>query len=100
LIVEEMRRGFRSLREVTQLLSLPGLGMLPRQSEETSTARRRLAVVPASPPTATARSARFALDHPNSPYAKNLRAVCARLMRSSTKPTGEALVLMSALPAD
>jgi polysaccharide biosynthesis transport protein len=100
LILEETRRGFRSLREVSQLLSLPGLGMLPRQAENASTARRRLAAVPASPPTTAALSARFALDHPHSPYAKNLRAVCARLLRSSTKPTGEILVVMSALPGE
>ena len=101
LILEETRRGFRSLREVSQLLSLPGLGMLPRQAENASTARhRRLAAVPASPPTAAARSARFALDHPHSPYAKNLNAVCARLLRSSTKPTGEIVVVMSALPGE
>src|SRR5262249_60570296 len=62
LILEETRRGFRSLREVSQLLSLPGLGMLPRQAENASTARRRrLAAVPSSPPTPAARAPRLPL---------------------------------------
>ncbi len=100
LLLEQTRQSFRSLREAAQFLSLPGLGMLPRQAEDASAARRRIAAVPTSPPTAAGRSARFALDHPQSPYAKNLRAICARLLRTSTKPTGETLVVMSALPGE
>jgi uncharacterized protein involved in exopolysaccharide biosynthesis/Mrp family chromosome partitioning ATPase len=85
LLLEQMRQGFRSAREVAQFLSLPSLGMLPRQTERT-----------AERPAA----ASFVFDHPRSPYAKNLRAIRARLLRSSKKPRGEILVVISALPGE
>jgi succinoglycan biosynthesis transport protein ExoP len=85
LILEQMRQGFRSSREAAQFLSLPSIGMLPRQ--EPATTDRSVA-------------ARFALDHPNSPYARNLRAIRTRLLRSSKKPRGEILLVMSALPGE
>jgi succinoglycan biosynthesis transport protein ExoP len=85
LVREQMRRGFRNVREVAQFLSVPSIGMLPVQE-------------PAATSRATAN--RFVRDHPNSPYAKNLRAISTRLLRTSKKPRGEILVVMSALPGE
>jgi len=45
-------------------------------------------------------AARFALDHPNSAYARSLRAIRARLLRSSKKPRGEILAVVSALTGE
>ena len=39
LLMEQMRQGFRSLREATQFLSLPALGMLPTQPDDTEGSR-------------------------------------------------------------
>jgi uncharacterized protein involved in exopolysaccharide biosynthesis/Mrp family chromosome partitioning ATPase len=85
LILEQLRQGFRSVQEVAQFLSVPSLGMLPMQK-----------------PVTTERSvaARSALDHPNSAYARNLRAIRTRLLRSSEKPRGEILAIVSALPGE
>jgi succinoglycan biosynthesis transport protein ExoP len=85
LVLEQLRQGFRSAREVAQFLSVPSIGMLPRQ--EPATTGRSVA-------------ARFAFDRPNSAYAKNLRAIRTRLLRSSKKPRGEILVVISALPGE
>jgi succinoglycan biosynthesis transport protein ExoP len=85
LVLEQLRQSFRSGREVAQFLSLPSIGMLPMQ--EAPRARRSVA-------------ARFALDHPNSAYARSLRAIRARLLRSSKKPRGEILAVVSALTGE
>jgi polysaccharide biosynthesis transport protein len=88
LVLEQMRQGFRSTTEVAQFLSLPSIGMLPLQSEKPSGGADR--------PTA----ARYALDHPSSAYAKNLRAIRTRLVRSGSKSRGEILAVISALPGE
>ena len=85
LILEQLRQGFRSVQEVAQFLSVPSIGMLAMQ--EPATTERSVA-------------ARFALDHPNSAYARNLRAIRMRLLRSSKKPRGEILAVVSALPGE
>ena len=85
LVLEQFRQGFRSSKEVTQFLSLPSIGMLPRQPGQMADG---------------AAAARYAFDHPNSAYARNLRAIRTRLLRSSAKPRGEVLIVMSALPGE
>jgi hypothetical protein len=66
--MEQMRQGFRSLREATEFLALPALGMLPAQPDDTAEPRiwRR------SPPKADAggKACRFALRFPRSAYAR------------------------------
>lgn len=84
LTLEQLRQTFRSGREVAQFLSVPSLGMLPMQAAR---ARR---------PAAT----RFVLDYPRSAYARSLRAIRARLLRSSKKPRGEVLAIVSALTGE
>jgi capsular exopolysaccharide synthesis family protein len=93
LLMEQMRQGFRSLREATQFLSLPALGMLPTQGENTEGLRR--------PPARgdTSRNAcRFALDHPRSAYALQLRAIQARLFDDAT--TNKIVTVASAVPGE
>jgi succinoglycan biosynthesis transport protein ExoP len=85
LVLEQTRQNFRNSREVAQFLPLPCIGMLPVQTE---TGRQRSA------------AASFVFDHPNSPYARNLRAIRARVARASKKPHGEILVVLSALPGE
>jgi succinoglycan biosynthesis transport protein ExoP len=101
LVLEQTRQGFRSSGEVAQLLSLPSLGSLPWQGEQ---APRRLGGgVSASSEAATADSsaaARYALDHPHSPYAKSLRAVRTRLRPLVSRFGSEVLVVISALPGE
>jgi capsular exopolysaccharide synthesis family protein len=82
LLLEQLRQGIRTSREVTQFLSLPSIGMLPRQTASGGDATAELAVV-----------------HPTSPFAKNLRAIRSRLLRSSSK-LGEVLAIVSALPGE
>jgi succinoglycan biosynthesis transport protein ExoP len=84
LVLEQLRQSFRSGREAAQFLSVPSIGMLPMQEART----RRPA------------AARFALDYPNSAYARSLRAIRARLLRSSKKPKGEILAVVSALTGE
>ncbi len=93
LVLEQLRQGFRSVREAARFLSVPGIGMLPRQTEKMRTISWATAAE-------RSRATRFALDHPQSPYARNLRAIRSRLLKSSSKPRGEVLAVMSALPGE
>jgi polysaccharide biosynthesis transport protein len=100
LLLEQMRQGFRTSREVAQFLSLSNIGMLPRQTDDHSRRRRRFGAARAAPAaTAGSGAARFALDHPHSLYARNLRAIHSRLRRSGPR-VGDVVVIVSALPGE
>jgi polysaccharide biosynthesis transport protein len=101
LLLEQMRQGFRTSREVAQFLSVSSIGMLPRQADNDYRRRQRSGAAQAPPSGAAdgSAAARFALDHPHSLYAKNLRAIRSRLRRSGPR-VGEVLVIVSALPGE
>ena len=94
--MEQMRQGFRSLREATQFLSLPALGMLPTQPDDAEESRNWRG----SPPKADAsgKACRFALRYPRSAYALQLRAIQARLFDDMT--TSKIITVASAVPGE
>jgi succinoglycan biosynthesis transport protein ExoP len=96
LLMEQMRQGFRSLREAAQFLSLPALGMLPTQPDDAEEARNWRG----SPPKADAggKACRFALRYPRSAYARQLRAIQARLFDDMT--TSKIITVASAVPGE
>jgi capsular exopolysaccharide synthesis family protein len=96
LLMEQMRQGFRSLREATQFLALPALGMLPTQSDGTEGSRSWRS----SPPKgdASGKACRFALRHPRSAYARQLRAIQARLFDDMT--ASKVITVASAVPGE
>jgi succinoglycan biosynthesis transport protein ExoP len=96
LLMEQMRQGFRGLREATQFLALPALGMLPAQPDDTaepSIWRRS----PAKADTG-GKACRFALRFPRSAYARQLRAIQARLFDDMT--TSKIVTVASAVPGE
>ena len=96
LMLERLRRGFRTPNEIEQMLDLPSLGILPQQSKKVSGVRREHQDVPAVNPAA----ARYALDFPASDYAVGLWAIATRLRRSAAPKSAEALAVVSALPGE
>jgi succinoglycan biosynthesis transport protein ExoP len=96
LMMEQMRQGFRSLREATQFLSLPGLGMLPTQLDDTEESRNSRSSP--SKGDASGEACRFAFRHPRSPYARQLRAIQARLFDEMT--TNKIITVASAVPGE
>jgi capsular exopolysaccharide synthesis family protein len=96
LLMEQMRQGFRSLREATQFLALPALGMLPTQPDDSEGSRNWLG----SPSTGDAggKACRFALRFPRSAYARQLRAIQARLFDDMT--TSKIVTVASAAPGE
>ena len=82
-MLEQLRRGFRTAAELTQVLSLPSVGILPQL--ERAHAK-------------TAAAARVALEHPASFYGKSLAGIRGRLMRTRKRQRGELLTVLSALP--
>jgi polysaccharide biosynthesis transport protein len=93
LLMERLRRGFRTPNEIEQLLDLPSLGILP---EQTTGSRRQDRDASDVNPAA----ARHALDFPASDYAVALRAIATRLRRSAAPKSNEVLAVMSALPGE
>src|SRR6202050_1477408 len=96
LLMEQMRQGFRSLREATQFLALPALGMLPTQPDDREGSRNWLG----SPSTGGAggKACRFALRYPRSAYARQLRAIQARLFDDMT--ASKIVTVASAVPGE
>jgi succinoglycan biosynthesis transport protein ExoP len=99
LLMEQMRQGFRSLREATQFLALPALGMLPTQPDDTEEARnwRNWRRSP-SKGDVSGKACRFALRYPRSAYARQLRAIQARLFDDMT--TTKIVTVASAVPGE
>ena len=95
LLMEQMRQGLRSLREATQFLSLPALGMLPAQSDD---AERSLSLRRLPAKGGGGNACRFALAHPRSAYALQLRAIQARLLDDAT--TNKIVTVASAVPGE
>jgi polysaccharide biosynthesis transport protein len=96
LLIEQMRQGFRSLREAKDYLSLPALGMLPTQldgAEEVRTWRG----LPSKGLT-SGEACRFALRHPRSAYARQLGAIQARLLDDMS--TSKIITVASAVPGE
>jgi exopolysaccharide transport family protein len=88
LLLEQVRRRFRSARDVRDVLALPTLGLLPEQSLAASTA------TPASPPAVET----HVVGNANETYVSNLRTIRTRLRRSGKALHNEVVVIMSALP--
>jgi polysaccharide biosynthesis transport protein len=96
LLMEQMRQGFRNLREAREFLSLPALGMLPSQldgAEEAHSWRRS-----PSKGNTSAEACRFVLRHPRSAYARQLRAIQARLFDDTA--TSRIVTVASAVPGE
>jgi capsular exopolysaccharide synthesis family protein len=92
LVLERMRRGFRTGDEIESLLSLPTLGILAG-SEAVAKGRHA----------AAGRTARFAsrrLDDLVAVSEANLRAIRARLRQEQPRNAGECLIVLSALPGE
>jgi succinoglycan biosynthesis transport protein ExoP len=96
LLMEQMRQGFRSVREATQFLSLPALGMLPTQPDDTEESRKWRSS-PSKGDT-SGEACRFALHHPRSAYARQLRAIQARIFDDMT--TNKIVTVASAVPGE
>ncbi len=96
LLMEQMRQGFRSLREATQFLSLPALGMLPTQPDDTEGSSNWRSSP--SKRDGSGQACRFALRHPRSAYARQLRAIQARLFDDMT--TNKIITVASAVPGE
>jgi succinoglycan biosynthesis transport protein ExoP len=96
LLMEQTRQGFRSLREATQFLALPALGMLPTQPDDTEGSRSWRSS-PAKGDT-SGKACKFALRHPRSAYARQLRAIQARLFDDMT--TNKIITVASAVPGE
>jgi capsular exopolysaccharide synthesis family protein len=96
LLMEQMRQGFRSLREATEFLALPALGMLPAQPDDTEEPRiwRRSSAKGDT----GGKACRFALRFPRSAYARQLRAIQARLIDDMT--TSKIVTVASAVPGE
>jgi len=96
LLMEQMRQGFRSLREATQFLALPTLGMLPTQPDDTEWSRNWRSSP--SKGDGGGKACRFALRYPRSAYARQLRAIQARLIDDMT--TSKIVTVASAVPGE
>jgi succinoglycan biosynthesis transport protein ExoP len=96
LLMEQMRQGFRNLREATELLSLPALGMLPAQTNGTEESRRWFGSLAKG--STSGNACRFALRYPRSAYARHLRAIQARLFDDTT--TNKIVTVASAAPGE
>jgi len=96
LLMEQMRQGFRSLREATQFLSLPALGMLPTYPDDTEESWSWRS----SPPKGEQgrEPCRFAISHPRSAYAQQLRGIQARLFDDMT--ASKVVTVASAAPGE
>ena len=79
LLLERTRRGFRRPSEIEQVMSLPGIGILPNE-----------------PKRFTARGATAA----SSPYTENLKSIGRQLRLGAAKKPGEVVVVLSALPGE
>jgi len=97
LVLEHARSGFRSLREITESSSLPGLGALPLQA---MSAFGKAGSAARSAPSSDLDSWRFALQRPSSPYARHLQAIRTRLVQSDMTPSDKVVVVISALPGE
>ena len=92
LLLEQVRRRFRSARDVRDVLALPTLGLLPDQST---------AATPEAPQAAAAPSSAVethVVGNASDVYAGNLRTIRTRLRRSGKALHNEVIVVMSALP--
>jgi capsular exopolysaccharide synthesis family protein len=96
LLMEQMRQGFRSLREATEFLSLPALGMLPTQLDGMEEVRNWRSSP--SKGDGSGYACRFALRHPRSAYARQLGAIQARLFDDTT--TNKVVAVASAVPGE
>lgn len=96
LLMEQMRQGFRSLREATQFLALPALGMLPTQPDDTEWSRNWRSSP--SKGDGGGKACRYALRYPRSAYARQLRAIQARLIDDMT--TSKIVTVASAVPGE
>jgi succinoglycan biosynthesis transport protein ExoP len=85
LILEQLRRGFRSADDVANELGLARLGILPQIARPKDIKAR----------------ARLAIEQPTSDYAASLWAVMTRLQRAGqTSHGGNVLAIVSALPGE
>jgi exopolysaccharide transport family protein len=92
LLLEQIRRRFRSARDVRDVLALPTLGLLPEQSTA-GTPQAPQAAAASSPTVDT-----HLVGDANETYASNLRTIRTRLRRSGKALHNEVVVVMSALP--
>ena len=89
LVLEQLRRGFRSAEDIAQALGVTTLGILPLQGAQNG----------GNVDIATA--ARSATDRPTSDYAGSLWSIMTRLHRSKpTQGESEVLAIVSALPEE
>jgi uncharacterized protein involved in exopolysaccharide biosynthesis/Mrp family chromosome partitioning ATPase len=87
LILEQLRRGFRSAEEVEQMLGVPTLGILPEQDAKGGDVDIKRAV-------------RLVIDQPTSDYAGSLWSLMTRLQRTQTQKGREILAIVSAVPGE
>ncbi len=87
LILEQLRRGFRSADEIAERLGVCGLGVLPE--------------LEASKGSDLKAHARLAIERPTSDYAGSLWVVMTRLQRAvNTSRSRDVLAIVSALPGE
>jgi len=86
LILEQLRRGFRSADDVTDILGVARLGILPEFDAGKDDIKA---------------PARLAIERPTSDYAGSLWALMTRLQRMARGPDGgKVLAIVSALPQE
>ena len=81
LILEQLRRTFRSAEEVEQALGVRTLGVLPLQAG-----------------TDIKHAVRYVIDQPTSDYAGSLWSLMTRLQRTQAQKQREVLAIVSAVP--
>jgi len=82
-LLERMKSGFRSTREIREALGLPTLGIIPAVS------RSSTRLLPAD----------YMVDKPESSYAEAVRSAQLALM-NARRGTGKAVMITSSLPAE
>jgi capsular exopolysaccharide synthesis family protein len=87
MILEQLRRGFRSADEVEQALGVPTLGILPEQNAKGRDAGINRAV-------------RLVIDNPTSDYAGSLWSLMTRLQRTQPNRGCEILAILSAVSGE
>jgi succinoglycan biosynthesis transport protein ExoP len=83
LILEQLRRGFRSAEEVERALGVRTLGVLPELEAGEPDIKRAV---------------RYVIDHPTSDYAGSLWSLMTRLQRTRPERGRDVLAIVSAVP--
>jgi uncharacterized protein involved in exopolysaccharide biosynthesis/Mrp family chromosome partitioning ATPase len=98
MLLEQFRRGFRTMDDVERALQLPALGIMPEIDASEIRATGSKTGIKAAPPAETI--AQMVFNNPASTFANSLSKVRNRLRRTHAVPEREVLAVISALPGE